>query len=127
MTWTVPWNDKDYDVDPTEFTGLELSRIKQRAGFTFRQLVSAIGQFDGEALRALFWTVDYRTDPSLKFSEYDGPPLKVVLPHMKAFDDMIGDLGKAMGMPDATSATPGGPSSSSSTEAPSPTETSTTG
>lgn len=127
MTWTVPWNGKDYDVDPTEFTGLELSRIKQRAGLSYRELVRDIGQFDGEAIRAVFWTVDYRTDSSLKFSDYEGPPLAVVIPYMDAFNDAMLAVGKALGMPDETSATPGTPSSPSSTEAPSPTETSTTG
>lgn len=129
MTWTVPWNGKEYDVDPTEFTGLELSRIKQRASLTYRQLVHEIGQFDGEAIRAVFWTVDVRDDPNLKFSEYGGPPLSVIFPHMDAFNDAMAAAGKALGMPDPdeTSETSGGPSSASSTEAPSPTETSTTG
>jgi phage tail tube protein FII len=55
MTWLVDWNGKEYDIDPGEFTGRELSEIKSRAGFTYRDLMTeALPAFDADAIRAVF-------------------------------------------------------------------------
>lgn len=128
MTWTVLWDGREYDVDPNEFTGLELSRIKQRTGLSFRQLISAIGDFDGDAIRALFWTVEGRTAPDLNYRDYSGPPMRVIVGQMEGFSDSMEFLGKALGgvRRSAATETSGGPSSSTPTTEPSPTPTPTT-
>lgn len=119
MSWIVNWNGKEYDVDPLVFSGLELSEIKLRTGFTFRKLiVEGIPDMDPDAIRALFWTVDRRTDSDLKFSEYGGPPAEVWLPAMPAFTKSATALADGMGkaMPTTpTTETTGTPSSPSST------------
>lgn len=110
MTCLVPWNGAEYDIDPLEFTSLEISLIKQRAGFTFTGLVEALAEFDGDAVRVLFWIVARRDDPDLKFSEFEGPSLKTFLPHIATLTEAIGDeMGKAL---PATSGSDGSPSSS---------------
>lgn len=130
MTWIVNWNGREYDVDPLTFSGLELSEIKLRTSFTFRKLIiEGIPDMDPDAIRALFWTVDRRSDPDLKFSEYGGPPAEVWLPTLPSFADsaaaLADGLGKAMPTTPTTETT-GTPSSPSSTPPPS-TEPSTTG
>lgn len=128
MSWIVTWNDREYDVDPLGFSGLELSLIKQRTGMGFTKLMQeGIPDMDGDALRALFWVVDRRTDPELKFSEYGGPPLRVILPSLPGFiasaEQMADDLGKATTPTIETNGSPGSPNSSPPAE----TEPSTTG
>jgi len=121
MTWLVNWNGTEYDIDPAELTGLEMAAIKQRAGFSYRQLMTeAIPDLDGDAIRVLFWTVDRRTNPDLKFSEYAGPPLKVFLGEFTQFVRLSEDLGKALTIPE----TPGSPSSPSASDGPGPSTTS---
>lgn len=133
MSWIIQWNGKDYDVDPSEFTGLELKKIKLRTGLTYSKLMDAVArEQDGEAICALFWTVDRRTDPDLKFDTYEGPPLKLVLAALDGLNTAMEDLGKAMGIQEKkaettqTTPTGGGQPSSSSTPPPS-TDPSTTG
>ncbi len=118
MTWIVPWKGTDWDVDPTEFTGWELSQVKQRTGLSYMQLVDGVANLDGDAIRALFWTVERRNDPDLKFSDYDGPPLKTVIAHLAAFNEAMEEMGKAL-----TPASPGSPGSPSSTDTPEPSTT----
>lgn len=123
MTWLVQWNGKEYDVDPSEFTGLELSEIKIRIGQTFTQLLRGIPEFEPDVIRVLFWTVDRRTSPDLKFSEYAGPPMKIVVPELDAFTDRMGELGKSR-RPNQTTETDGSPGSSSDMDgSPGPTTT----
>lgn len=112
MTWIVPWNGKDYDVDPSEFTGLELSLIKLRTGLSFMDLLGAIPAMDGDAIRAAFWVVDRRENQDLAFSDYAGPSVRVVMPHLPAFGVAVEALGK--GLPDEPPGTDGSPSSTDS-------------
>lgn len=132
MSWIIEWNGREYDVDPSEFSAGELKLIKQRTGLTYRKLIEAIGEQDGEAICALFWVVDHRADPDVKFTDYQGPPMKLIIAGLDGFNTAMEDLGKAMGIQETkaettqTTPTDGGPSSPSSTP-PSSTETSTTG
>lgn len=135
MTWIVEWQGREYDVDPAEFSGAELKLIKERTGLTYMKLLNAVAkEQDGEAICALFWIVDRRSNQDLKFSDYDGPPLKVVLTHFDGLLAAIDEAGKAMGASEKskdstetpTTQTDGGLSSPSSIPEPS-TEPSTTG
>jgi hypothetical protein len=122
MTWIVNWDGREYDIDPAEFTGLEMAAIKQRAGFTYRQLMTeALPEFDGDAIRALFWTVDRRASPDLKFSEYAGPPIKVFRDGFVEFGRVLDELGKAIPQTPATS---GSLSSPTTSDGPGPSTTS---
>lgn len=116
MSWIVNWNGKEYDVDPTEFTGLELKKVKLRTNLTYKQLIAGIVDLDGEAINAVFWVVDQRENPELKFDTYEGPPMKVILPHLEAFNTAMEEVGKAL-----TPATDGSQSSSSTADVPEPT------
>lgn len=112
MSWNVPWNGKEYDADPTEFSGLEMKAIKLRAGMSYKQLISGIANLDAEAINAVFWTVDRRDNPDLKLDDYAGPPIKVILPHLEAFNTAMEEVGKAL------TPTTGSPSSSSNSDSP---------
>lgn len=98
--WVVVWNGTEYRPDPTDFSGIELGLIKQRTGLNYRGLISGIANLDDEAIRAVFWLVDRRTNPSLNFSDYAGPAVRVLLPSMKVFNAALEAVGKAMGMDD---------------------------
>lgn len=119
MSWTVTWNGKEYDVDPNEMSGLEMSLIKIRTGFNYTQLLDAIGELDADAMRVLFWTVDRRENKDLNFSEYDGPPMRVILEAVGSLGKhLVSDLKALLPDEDAegqtpTTETPGGPSSPS--------------
>ena len=111
----MPWKGSDFDVDPSEFDGLELTEIKKRTGLAFTQLIDGLGNLDAEAIRAVFWTVERRSDPELKFSDYRGPSMRVVLPTLPAFTEALDELGKDLpAIPGKTSS----PLSPSSTDAP---------
>lgn len=132
MSWIIEWNGKDYDVDPAEFSALELKMIKERTGLTYTKLMDAVArEQDGEAICALFWTVDRRSNPDLKFSDYEGPPLKLILASLDGLSAAMEELGKAMKIPEMkaettqTTPTDGGQPSSTTTQQLS-TETSTT-
>lgn len=95
MSLPIEWNGKTYDVDPEEFTMQELGLIKDRVGLGYPELVMGALSGHGDAVRALFWLVDQREDPKLKFASYPGPPGKVwkqMLPH---FSLLASDMGKA--------------------------------
>lgn len=110
MSWLVDWDGTTYDVDPTEFTALEMSAIKQRAGLTFQQLLQRLVEFDGDAIRAVFWTVERRASPDLKFSEYAGPPVRVIMSQIGGLVAVIDQVGKAL--PASGSSTSAGSASS---------------
>lgn len=118
MSWLVVWNDREYDVDPTEFTGLELKKIKLRTGLSYKDLVRGIADLDAEAINAVFWAVDQRDKPDLKYDEYAGPPIKVILPHLEAFNTAMEEVGKAL-----NPGSDGSPSSPSDADTPEPTLT----
>ncbi len=124
MSFVVDWDGKEYDIDPNEFTGLELAEIKIRTTWSYRELVRAIGGMESEAFRVLFWTVDKRTDPELKFSEYAGPPPRVYVPHYKALcSEVTGILNLAVPKEEETPTTEtngGQPSSPNSDTSPGP-------
>lgn len=114
MTWIVDWNGKEYDIDPGEFTGIELGLIHKRTTLTYRQLMTeALPNFDGDAVRALFWIVDRRTNSGLKFDDYEGPPMKVFIGALAGFPPLVEELGKVV---DAAFGTTGSESSASSTD-----------
>jgi hypothetical protein len=117
MSFVVDWDGRQFDIDPNEFTGLELAEIKIRTTWSYRELIRELGGMDSEAFRVLFWTVDKRDNQELKFSEYAGPPPRVYVPHYKAFiDEVTGLLGKAVPKEETptTETTGGQPSSSNS-------------
>lgn len=115
MTWIVAWNGRDYDIDPGEFTGRELAEIKRRAGFSYRQLMTeALPDFDADAIRAVFWTVERRQDPNLSFADYDGPPMRVFIAGFDGFPPLVEELGKVLEA--AIPATSGSDGSASSTD-----------
>lgn len=116
MSWIVPWQGRDYDIDPSEFSGLELKQVKLRTSLTYKQLIQAVGQLDGEAICALFWTVDRRDNPDLRFEDYGGPPIKLIVAHLDGFEAAMDDLGKAIKETQPTSGSPGSPSSSDTPE-----------
>lgn len=120
MTWIVKWGDVEYDADPAEFTGLELKLVKDRTGLKYRDLVRGLLDSDGEAICAVFWVAARRTDPELKFSDFAGPPLRLVMANLEGLTAALEELGKAMGMPDeeipATSGSGSSPSTPAGTE-----------
>lgn len=121
MTWIVNWDGKEYDVDPTEFSGLELKKIKLRTGLTYKVLIEAIAQLDPDAINAVFWLVDQRDNPDLKFDDYAGPSIKVILPYLDAYNTAMDEVGKALNP--GTPETDGSPSSSSDPDVAAPTMT----
>lgn len=119
MSWIVPWNGKEFDIDPGEFTGRELSEIKKRTGLAYRALMTeALPELDPDAIRVLFWIVERRTQPDLVFGDYDGPPIRVVLAHFDGFTAAMDEMGKALekALP-PTSGSSGSDGSPSSTDA----------
>lgn len=124
MSWIVNWNGVDYDVDPNEMNGTELKLVKQMTGMLYRDLVRAVLAFDGEAINAVFWIAVRRTSPDLKFSDFDGPPLKLVLANLDGLNAAMEEVGKAMGMPDEIPETSGSGSSPSTPDTPEPSTTS---
>jgi hypothetical protein len=92
----VEWNGREYDVDPTELTQRELDQIEQKTGLTWKSLVTGGLNCEANAIRALFWVVERRDSKDLTFGDYDGPPLKVWLPHLPAFKAISDDLGKQL-------------------------------
>ncbi len=119
MTWLVQWNGEVYNVDPTDFDGLELSQIKKATGLDYQELIFGLGKLDSDAFRAVFWVVDRRKNAELKFSEYHGPTMGVILPHLDGLNEALEAVGKAMGL----SATNGGQPSPNSTDSSSETAT----
>ena len=96
--------------------------VKERTGLRYMKLIeAAVQEQDGEAIAVLFWVVDRRTNPDLKFSDYEGPPLRVFLEAIPGFNQVVVNMGKAMGIPESemttilTTPTNGGPTSPSST------------
>lgn len=123
MSCIVPWNGRDYDIDPLDLSGLELKEIKLRAGFTFKELIPAVGNLDADAVRALFWAVERRGNADLKFSDYEGPTMRTFLPHLPAWIANLteGEVGKALGLTaesGETSETSGSPSSPTDSDGP---------
>jgi hypothetical protein len=118
VSWLVEFNGKELNIDPTDFTGLELSLIKQRTGLNFGAIVEGLRGLDGDAIRALFWAAERRTDPEIKFSDYDGPSLRFFVLHLDGLIKAMDELGKAM-----TPETDGSPSSPSDSVTPEPTMT----
>lgn len=118
MTWLVTWNDKEYDVDPSEMSGFELKLVKDRTGLSFKQLVNGIGQIDGEAIMAVFWIAARREAPDLKFSDFQGPPIRLVVANLEGFNDAMEELGKLAPAPEETetSSSESSPSTSDTTE-----------
>lgn len=116
MSWVVRWRDKDYDVDPGDLDGWELSQIKQKVGLTYKALLIGVGELDADAIRALFWIVDRRDQPDLQFSDYRGPSINTIMPHMAAYAAMMEAVGKLVpDVPDtATTETTGSDGSASS-------------
>lgn len=117
MSWIVTWNGVDHEVDPAEFNGLELKLVKERTGLKYRDLVQGLLDSDGEAICAVFWVAARRLDPDLKFSDFAGPPLKLVMANLEGLSEALEDLGKAMGMPDEEIPETSGSDSSPSTPA----------
>ena len=90
------WNGKVYDLDLTSYVGLELDELEKRTGETWRRTYVASLTLKPDGLRAPFWLTDRRADPGLKWSEYAGPPARVVMPHIESIRQALWGLGKAL-------------------------------
>lgn len=110
MTLAIDWNGKTYDVDPNEFTVRELDLIEQKTGLNWSNLLLTALRFQPNAIRALFWLVDQRDQPDLKFSSYEGPPMKVWTPHVVEWAALVDDLGKLVKAANAASGSADSPS-----------------
>lgn len=121
----IRFNDVDLDVDVMELNGWELSQIKKKAGFSYRELLAGLAEFDGDAIRALFWIAEVRHRPELAFSDYRGPTLGFVMRNVTSLapqadnDESDGDgtPGKETGETTPTGP-PGSPSSPSASDGP---------
>lgn len=119
MTWLVEWGGRTLDADPFELTGQELSEIKKRTGLTFGQLLEGVSTLDGDAVQGLFWAIERRENPDLKFTDYAGPPVRAVLQAIDALNTLAAEeAGKASPAAGSTetTATDGSPSSPSTSE-----------
>lgn len=94
MSWIIEWNGTPYDVDPHEFSGRELSMVKLRTGLALRPLIQGVLDSDGDAIRVLFWVVAQRTEPELVFSDYDGPPVGLIVKNLPGLAKAMEELGK---------------------------------
>lgn len=122
MSYTIEWKGQQLDIDAVDFTGLELSEVKKRTGLNFKALIEGLRDLDGDAVRAIFWVAMRRTDPELKFAEFEGPPLRLFLQHFEALNAAMEEgLGKDPAS--ETSETDGSPSSPSDADTPDPTMT----
>jgi hypothetical protein len=110
VTYLVQWKGQELDIDPVDFSGLELGEIKRRTTYSFSQLITALRECDGDAVRALFWVAMRRTDPELKFGEFDGPPIRLFLQHI---DGLGAAMDEGLGKDQTTPASDGSPPSSS--------------
>lgn len=113
MSCVVEWAGRDYDVDPEEFTTRELGLIKERTGLDYPHLIFGVVSGEGDPIRVLFWLIDQRADPGLKFSDYDGPPVKVykqLIPHFSVLADGLGKATEEAGRR-VTAGSAGSPSS----------------
>ena len=117
MTYMVEFNGHELNIDPADFTGLELSLVKQRSGLTFRSIAQGLQELDGDAIRVLFWVAERRHDPDVKFSDYEGPSLRFFMKHVDGLGEALDDLGKGASS-ETSPEMNGSPSSSSETDAP---------
>lgn len=117
MTVKVEWLGKTYDIDPLEMSTREIDLIEQRTGLKLSDVASRFLD-EANAGRALFWIVDRREDPTLDFSTYDGPPMRIIVEvGAEFYRAVLGVLGKAAaalpsaedGSPSSPSDTPGAP------------------
>jgi hypothetical protein len=120
VTFVVAWKGQELDIDPVDFTGLELSEVKKRTALTFKTLIEGLRECDGDAIRALFWVAMRRTDPELKFSEFDGPPLRLFLQHFEGLSVAM-DEGLGKDQTTETGENDGSLSSPSNADTPEPT------
>ncbi len=111
MSLIIPWGGQEYDVDPAELTMAELREIKQRTGLGFLDLLSGLPQLDPDAVNGLFWTVDRRTVPDLKFAGYVGPRAADLLAHYGQITEWSVSLGKLLGITPDETGSPGSPNS----------------
>lgn len=124
MSLIVEWNGKAYDVDPGELSQRELDLIEQRTGQTWREVLVGALRPEPNAVRALFWVVDRRDEPDLRYSDYDGPPMKVWLPKLAEYREAVVEpLGKAITAAIPPSALGGSPSSPATADTPQPSTT----
>lgn len=96
MTWIATWDGVEYDIDPSEFTVEEMRQVKLMTGLSYSKLLTALPEMDPDAIKALFWVVKRREDHALKFSEFDGPPMKVFMAALAGVDAMADQLGKLL-------------------------------
>lgn len=96
MSLVIEWQGREYDVDLREFSQREMGLIEQKAGLDWQELLIGAWRMKPDALRALFWIVDRRSNPELTFGDYDGPPLWVWLEHVSEWKSIMDDLGKVI-------------------------------
>lgn len=89
MSWIVPFNGRDLECDPGLIDGIELGLIKRNTGLSTKNFVLALADLDGEAWRALFWIVERRDDDSVKFSDYRGPSLELIMEYAAGLQERI--------------------------------------
>lgn len=96
MSLIVQWEGRDYDLDLTGYSGRDLDALEQRTGETWRWSLVGMCSLKPNAVRSPFWLTDRRENPDLKWSEYDGPPVSVVMPHVPALRGIVDAVGKAI-------------------------------
>ena len=118
---SITWKGREYDLDPSELPMRLLGRIEEVAGLDFPTLVGNMCALNANAVKAVTWAQDLAEEPGLDFASYDGPPAKLVLPHLAVLRTLVQDMGKALA-PEAfaDAGSPGSPATSAS-EAPSST------
>jgi hypothetical protein len=102
----VTWDGNFYPVDPGEITLGEYTLVAQRSDVKgYRDMGTRLRNLDHEAWRALFWVHARRRDPDLKWSDFMGPPFKVIIQAAESWptpDDEDGEPGKAQEEPSET-------------------------
>lgn len=113
----ITWDGKHYDLDPSELPMRLLGLIEEATGFDLPSLIGQMCRLDSNAVKSVTWVQDLAENPGLDFASYDGPPAKVVWPHLTALKDLVESMGKALtGHGFETGGSPGSPATSASGE-----------
>lgn len=82
----IEWNGRQYNPDPTYLTMGEYEAISQRCDVIgLVDMIRRAARVDHIAWKAIFWAQDRRHDPDLKWSDYEGPTMRVVLKASQAW------------------------------------------
>jgi hypothetical protein len=115
VSLVIPWQGKEYDIDPGNFAIAELRAVKERTGLTYPKLIDGLADMDPDAIAVLFWTVARRDDSALKYSEFAAPTINELLPYWSAVGEWGDAVGKAITGTGDEAGSPGSPSGTDST------------